>query len=237
MRIAVGGSVSAFTPNNLDKLKSLGVSEIHVVVPDAGTYPELLKSITDRGMTAVYDGEQPFLHNRADTAPFSQEEINQLKAIRANGWEYFASEGLFGYQVKVIDDVGFHYISYGGEQANDLYAAPFSHANTSHYANYPEAYDTNLKPRVSELIYSHTKLTPNHNGVLFGLWTNPAPASGGPNPLTEPGCSAKWIKDLNANGANITKVVFWCGVNYDPLPFITGVYKQEFDSIKAIEVK
>jgi hypothetical protein len=135
-----------------------------------------------------------------------------------------------------LGQAGFYYINYGGENADNLYTNPSFGPHTSgcHWANYQEAYDTSIKANIFSVIYYQAKVTPKHNGILFGLWSSPGAVHGGPNPLTQKGTAASWIKELNKNGANVTTVLFWTGLGYDPRPFIDGRFNSEFNEIRGL---
>lgn len=234
LRMAAAGDIRLLTPSELDKLKALGIVEIHVVVPDAGTYPDVLTNIQKRGMVAVYDGEVPFWINHNSNSQFSSSEVAALQAIYNAGWHNFASEGLYAIQVAQIDGVGFHYYNYGGDMGENLYTnGNFGpHQAGSHYANYMEAYDVNLKSTIySTILYQETK-TPGHNGILFGLWVNTR--TGGQNVALQSGTAAAWIKDLNTKGAKITTVLWWCGLSQYPSYWLNGQFKTAYTQVKAL---
>jgi len=235
LRLAAGGDVQLMTTQELDTLKALGITEIHVVVPDAELYKNTLAEIQKRGMIAVYDGEMPFWYNRNSAAPFSSLEVTTLKSIYDAGWRYFSSEGLYAAQVAQINAVGFKYISYGGDMGENLYTMPSFglHGSTSHYANDMEAYNPTIKTTIFNTILYHAKMTPCNNGILFGLW--PIARNNGAN-LLATGNGDAWIKELNAKGANVTTAVFWCGLGQKPSTWIgnSAIYHTQFDEVAAL---
>jgi hypothetical protein len=234
LRIAVAGDVASFTNPVLDQLKSMGVTEVHIVVPNAGLYTDVLARIKAHGMTPVYDGEVPFWMDHNSNTAYNALELSTLKSIHDAGWEYFASEGLYAIQVNQINNIGFKYINYGGDMGENLYCnnnyGP--HAKGSHYANLMESYDANLKPTITATILYQAKETPLHNGILFGLWTGSR--TGGPNIALQSGGAAQYIKDLNAKGAKITTVLWWCGLTQSPLTQLNGQFQTPFNEVKAL---
>jgi hypothetical protein len=231
LRIAVAGDVQFMTPARLDYWKSVGVVEIHIVSPDAQTYPTVLRDIQARGMVPVYDGEMAYWYNRNSASPFTAIELASLKSIYDAGWHNFASEGLYGNQVAQINGLGFHYYNYGGDQGNNLYTENFGHAHGSHWANYEEFYDPVLETKTLNTILYQAKETPTTNGVLYGLWRYVP--SGGTCPAFD---AAKYVKDFNAKGAKITTVLFWGGLTTDPYAWVGpgGCYYSDFNEVKAL---
>ena len=233
IRLAAGGDVRQMTSSELDKLKALGIKEVHVVVPDAQTYPNVLAAIKSRNMTPVYDGEVPFWQKHNSNLQYSIIEINQLEAIYNTGWHNFASEGLYAIQVAQINSIGFHYYNYGGELGDNLYTNPRfgPHQEGSHWANYEEFYNRPRNDATFSTIMYQSEETPATNGITFGLWTYTP--SGQSNPLFY---GDQWVTAWNDYGTRINTVLFWCGLNQHPSAWIGqgGVYSEVFNNIKEL---
>jgi hypothetical protein len=134
-----GGTEVCHSQDTINYMKNLGFSEFHYVSADLNPRKDICDRLHANGIFAVYDVEGKLWAGQYDSNPLTAEEIAQLKAIKAAGWDGFSSEGMFGPQIEVIRQIG-PYVNYGGENGESMIGGYYNHQFGQHTANYMEAY-------------------------------------------------------------------------------------------------
>jgi hypothetical protein len=224
MRIAVGGGIEGVTAEKLAYLKSLGVTEYHLVVTDLGAYKAQVDLIHQAGMTAVMDLEYPLWATKGFNTQLDFNQFRgQFQAAKDAGWDAFASEGLSGDQINVLRDY-LPYINYGSDTGVDLYGSQYYH-HSSDSANYLESYNTASWDSYLNALVSASKHTPNNMGLTLGLWTTS-------DISTNSATLTQFINQAKSMGVNIGTCLFWSGVGADPTSLIkSGGFE---NTIKAL---
>jgi hypothetical protein len=140
--LGAAGAWWSITDEICQRLAALGVRDIHCVSEDLSTQTAALTNINKYGMTPTFDVEIPLWAkgnvNMNVNVDLSY-AVQQLQAIKAAGWKYFACEGLGKAQVNIIRSV-LPFINYGSEDGSDMYAGLYSHDSDAHFANLLESY-------------------------------------------------------------------------------------------------